>query len=188
MKHHDDPQLRMHDDAVDPTLEPWLDEALAEPTAPAGLSERVFAATRHRLPRRRGALARIGLTPVWRVAAVVALAGLLGWALVTARTSNDSGEGPVAVEEGPSTPRQTQTVALSDAEQRELLAAFAAAEGLDFEAYWLERRQAQADAPARGHVEAEQTLWQSSDDPVDMLLDTYEVEWLGAEEGPGVYF
>lgn len=179
MEHQHNPRRR-RDDAVDPALESLLDEALAVPEAPAGLSERVMAATRHRLPRRRGVLARIGLTPVWQVAATVALAGLVGWALVTALSPAEPGQQPgMTAHEGPAP--ATRQIALSDAEQRELLAAFTAAEGVNFEAIWLQRRQ------SVGEERADDEMWADTDDPVELLLDTYEVEWLGAE-GPGVLF
>ncbi|MFA9480213.1 hypothetical protein ACERK3_18220 [Phycisphaerales bacterium AB-hyl4] len=189
---------RTRDDAIDPALESLLDEALGAPEPPTGMADRIVAATEARLPgrdahtvaphraRREGVLARIGLTSAWRAAAAVAVVGLLGAGLLAVLSADQNNDVPGPGIVGHMHEPTTQRVALSRAEQRELLAAFAAAEGVDFESYWTQRLLAY-NGEFVSSAEDDDRVWSGSDDPVDMLLDTYEVEWLGAD-GPRMFF
>ncbi|MEX0652510.1 MAG: hypothetical protein WD534_16265 [Phycisphaeraceae bacterium] len=179
MKHNHDHHHARHD-AIDPDLERLLDEALASPRPEGDLAGRIAGMTESRLPRGRRAdvLGRLGLGSAWRAAAAVAIVGLLGWVAVVVLTPDaDTPGGP-----GPSewTTLPPQQVVLSEQEERELLAAFAAAEGLDFEAFWLDQRLALHPDAAVAAESGDDELWTTgSHDPVDALLDTFEAEWLG---------
>lgn len=93
-------------DVYDAQLSPLLDEALASPAAPAGLVDRIFDETRHRLPRARRMARRLALSigPVWfrrvhAMAAGIVLAGTASLLLVASGILRDAHDTVTAKED-----------------------------------------------------------------------------------------